>query len=165
MRRHHNDVTPEEDAAWNEADDRMNVIGQNGNDGQHYHPATMEARMQDAMPKLASEFAMRAADLLAERGQTYDRKGSERSMGRTVAAFNAITGKELTEWEGWLLMSLLKRVRQHSSPFPHRDSAEDDVAYAALEAECLMADNAEAHRASEASPVQRTVSRRAERRK
>jgi len=86
----------------------------------------------------AAAFATKAADLLAERGKTYDRKGSERSMGRTVAAFNSVTGRDLTEWEGWLLMSLLKRVRQASAPEAHRDSAEDAVAYACLEAECLM---------------------------
>lgn len=117
--------TPEEEEAWKEKQTM-------------YRPATTEHRMKDAMPIYAAEFATRAADLLDERGKTYDRDGSERSMARTVAAFNAVTGKELTEWEGWLLMSLLKRVRQASSPSAHRDSAEDAVAYAALEAECLL---------------------------
>jgi hypothetical protein len=89
--------------------------------------------------RTAEAFLHEAAELMAERGKQYDQKGGERSMGKTVNAFNAITGKDLTESEGWLLMSLLKRVRQHSGAGYHKDSAEDAVAYAALEAESLEA--------------------------
>lgn len=89
-------------------------------------------------PFTAPEFLHRSAEIMEERGKQYDQPGGERSMGRTVAAFNCITGHKLTEAEGWLLMSLLKRVRQHQNPGQfHRDSAEDAVAYAALEAEAL----------------------------
>jgi len=89
--------------------------------------------------RTAEAFLHEAAELMAERGKQYDQEGGERSMGKTVKAFNAITGKDLTEPEGWLLMSLLKRVRQHSGAGYHKDSAEDAVAYAALEAESLEA--------------------------
>ena len=89
--------------------------------------------------RTAEAFLHEAAELMAERGKQYDQEGGERSMGKTVKAFNAITGKDLTESEGWLLMSLLKRVRQHSGAGYHKDSAEDAVAYAALEAESLEA--------------------------
>lgn len=91
--------------------------------------------------RTAENFLMQAADLMAERGKQYDQPGGERSMGKAVAALNAVTGRDLTEAEGWLLMSLVKRVRQHSGAGYHQDSAEDAVAYAALEAEALEAGN------------------------
>ncbi len=75
-----------------------------------------------------------------ERGKQYDSPKGERSMGRCVTAFNAITGRDLTEPEGWLLLQILKDVRQWSRPEYHRDSAEDNVAYAALKAEALERD-------------------------
>ena len=56
-------------------------------------------------------------------------------MGKCVAAFNAITGRDLTEAEGWLLLQVLKDVRQWQRPGFHEDSAEDCIAYAALKAE------------------------------
>jgi|SRR5690554_1725601 len=93
---------------------------------------------QPAAPRTAPDFLHQAAELMAERGKQYDQPQGERSMGRAVAAFNAITGRELDEYEGWLLMGLLKSVRQYSGGY-HRDSAEDKVAYAALEAESLEA--------------------------
>lgn len=108
-------------------------------------PATTSARKADALssPITAPAFCQKAVDLMAERGKTYDKGGkSERSMAATVAAFNAITGRDLSEPEGWLLMSLVKRVRQYQNPAFHRDSAEDAVAYAALEAEALAAEEA-----------------------
>ena len=85
----------------------------------------------------AGLFLAKAATLIAQRGQQYDQLEGERSMGKTVTAFNAITGMSLTESEGWLLVQLLKDVRQWSTPNYHQDSAEDCVAYAALKAEAL----------------------------
>ncbi len=85
----------------------------------------------------AQEYLRRAAEIMDERGKKYDSPGGERSMGRCVTAFNAITGRDLTEPEGWLLLQILKDVRQWSRPEYHRDSAEDNVAYAALKAEAL----------------------------
>jgi hypothetical protein len=90
--------------------------------------------------RTAEEFLNQAAGIMAERGKTYDRDGGERSMERIVAAFNAITGKELTVPEGWLFMQILKDVRQWQKAGFHRDSAEDGVAYAALKAEALAAE-------------------------
>ena len=89
------------------------------------------------LPRTAEQFLHQAAELMAERGKEYDKPSGERSMGNAVVAFNAITGRDLSEHEGWLLMSLVKRVRQYSTPNYHKDSAEDAVAYAALEAEAL----------------------------
>lgn len=83
----------------------------------------------------APEMLQKAAELLIERGKQYDQPNGERSMGRCVIAFNAITGKNLTEAEGWLLVQVLKDVRQWQKPGYHQDSAEDCIAYASLKAE------------------------------
>lgn len=93
----------------------------------------------------ATEFLQAAIDTQAERGKQYDSPEGERSMGRTVQAFNAITGHNLTEAAGWLLLQLLKDVRQWQNPDKyHRDSALDGVAYASLKAEALSAGAGEA---------------------
>jgi hypothetical protein len=86
----------------------------------------------------APELLKRAADIMEERGRQYDKPEGERSMGAAVAAFNIITGHELSEAEGWLLLQVLKDVRQWQRPGYHADSAEDCIAYAALKAEALQ---------------------------
>ena len=83
----------------------------------------------------AAAILTKAADLMDERGQTYDTPGGERSMAKTVAALNIITGQDITEAQGWLFMQLLKDVRLFTRPGYHADSAEDAIAYAALKAE------------------------------
>ena len=80
----------------------------------------------------------RASAHMADRAATYDAPGGERSMARTVVAFNALTGRDLKESEGWLLMQLLKDARQCQRTNYHADSAEDCIAYAALKAEALQ---------------------------
>lgn len=89
----------------------------------------------------STEFLQAAIDVQAERGVTYDKPSGERSMGATVTAFNAITGRDLSEAEGWLLLQTLKDVRQWQNPSKyHHDSALDGVAYSALKAEALSED-------------------------
>ena len=83
----------------------------------------------------AAELLGRAAALMHERGQTYDEPEGERSMGKIVTAFNAITGRDLTESEGWMFMQQVKLVRLFTRSDYHADSAEDNIAYAALLAE------------------------------
>jgi len=85
----------------------------------------------------AQDFLNKANELMAQRGRTYDQPTGERSMGKTVIAFNAITGQSLTEAEGWLLLQLLKDARQWSRKEYHPDSAEDGVSFSALKAEAL----------------------------
>lgn len=85
----------------------------------------------------STEILQAAIDIQAARAAEYDQPGGERSMGRTVQAFNAITGRDLTEAEGWLLLQVLKDVRQWSAKDYHHDSALDGVAYSALKAEAL----------------------------
>ncbi len=87
---------------------------------------------------LALNILFRAADIMEARGKQYDKEGGERSMGKTVAAFNIITGRDLQESEGWLLLQLLKDVRDRQTVAAHTDSLEDCVAYAALKAEARL---------------------------
>lgn len=87
--------------------------------------------------KTAIEFLAEAEDMLDERGKEYDKANGERSMSRTVEAFNALTGHDLTEAAGWLFMETLKNARQWQTRNYHHDSALDGVAYSALKAEAL----------------------------
>ena len=84
-----------------------------------------------------------ASNHMADRAKTYDKPDGERSMGKAVAAFNAITGRDLSESEGWLLLQILKDVRLFQRPGYHADSAEDCVAYAALKAEAKAGNEGE----------------------
>ncbi len=83
----------------------------------------------------APDLLAKAAAHMADRAATYDKPEGERSMGRAVLAFNAITGRDLSEPEGWLLLQVLKDVRLFQRAGYHADSAEDCIAYAALKAE------------------------------
>lgn len=88
----------------------------------------------------APDLLNKAAQHMADRAKTYDKPEGERSMGKTIQAFNTITDKDLTEAEGWLLMQLLKDVRLFQRPGYHADSAEDCIAYSALMAEAKAAE-------------------------
>lgn len=71
-------------------------------------------------------------DRAAERDQAAT---GERSMTRTVAAFNALTGHSISERDGWLFMGVLKFARATGGA--HRlDDYIDAAAYAALAGEC-----------------------------
>lgn len=91
----------------------------------------------------APELLEAAARHMAERARTYDKPAGERSMARAVPAFNAITGRDLTEAEGWLLLAVLKQVRLFTRPEYHADSAEDGIAYCALTAEAKAREGSE----------------------
>ena len=70
---------------------------------------------------------------MQDRAVTYDKpqEGGERSMGATVAAFNAATGHALTEEQGWMFMVFLKAVRTQQGQFK-ADNYEDGAAYFGL---------------------------------
>ena len=87
------------------------------------------------MIKTAGDFLGAALNHLGDRASTYDNPTGERSMGRTVEAFNAITGHKLTEEQGYLFMCLLKQVRSQQGKYKS-DSYEDGAAYFALMGEC-----------------------------
>ena len=98
----------------------------------------MMQQTPDALPTSdAREFLLDAVAVMEERAEQYDSEGGERSMSKTIEAFNAVTGHTLIESDGWLIMLLLKQVRQWSKETYHHDSALDAVAYSALLAESL----------------------------
>jgi hypothetical protein len=86
----------------------------------------------------AQQLLTNAATLMNQRAATYDKPEGERSMGAVIAAFNAITGNHLRESDGWMIMALLKLVRDSQTPAPHKDSVEDFVAYASLYGESRL---------------------------
>lgn len=71
---------------------------------------------------------------MEERAVTYDNPSGERSMGKTVTMFNALTEHGLTEEQGWLFMACLKMVRSQQGEY-RADSYEDGAAYFALAGE------------------------------
>lgn len=95
---------------------------------------------KNSTPKTAEQFLHQAAELMARRGQQYDKPGGERSAPKIAKAYNAITGRDLAASDIWLILLLLKAVRQHQGAAFHPDSAEDLVAYAALLAESQRAE-------------------------
>jgi hypothetical protein len=90
--------------------------------------------MQITAPQLLNK----AASIMESRAATYDKPEGERSMAATVTAFNAITGQQLTEAHGWLMMAVLKMVRDNQRSEAHQDSCEDLVAYASLYGEARL---------------------------
>lgn len=102
-------------------------------------PPVRVEHFAETKPVDAAALLDAAAGHIRDRAATYDKPAGERSMGQTVAAFNAITGHTLQESEGWLLMELLKAVRDFTTPGGHADSQEDRIAYAALGAEARRA--------------------------
>lgn len=95
--------------------------------------------MQDLQTVTATSLLEGAQQIQAERAADYDQPEGERSMGKTVAAFNAIKGRDvLSESDGWLLMSLLKMVRDQSRQHAHLDSCKDLVSYSSLYGEARI---------------------------
>lgn len=66
-------------------------------------------------------------------------------MARTVAAFNALTGHALTEFDGWMFMATLKADRACGGS-QKADDIEDGAAYFALAGECITKKETEAAR-------------------
>lgn len=83
----------------------------------------------------APDILQRAAQHMQDRAAARDQPGGERSMRRTVDAFNALTGHALSERDGWLFMAVLKMARATTTPAGTPDDYEDLAAYAALAGE------------------------------
>jgi len=83
----------------------------------------------------AVDILNRAAGHIADRAAARDKPEGERSMGRCVAAFNALTGHQLSERDGWLFMVTLKMARACNTPMGYNDDYEDGAAYFALAGE------------------------------
>jgi hypothetical protein len=86
----------------------------------------------------APNMLKRASDLMIERAVQYDSPEGERSMEKITKSFNAITGHNVTEAEGWMFMVLLKLVRDNTRTLGHQDSCEDLIAYASLYGESRL---------------------------
>ena len=98
------------------------------------HRSSQPAQPAQSAPDLLNA----AAGHMRDRAATYDKPEGERSMASAVAAFNAQTGRDLSESEGWLLLGNLKLVRDRQRNLPHRDSIEDGIAYFALHGEARL---------------------------
>lgn len=83
----------------------------------------------------APDILQRAAQHMQDRAASRDQAGGERSMRRTVDAFNALTGHNVSERDGWLFMAVLKMARATTTPTGTPDDYEDLAAYAALAGE------------------------------
>lgn len=82
----------------------------------------------------AGDLLGHAAAAIKQRAAQRDMPSGERSMARTVAMFGALTGKQLTETEGWLFMVALKMARATAGAH-NIDDYVDMAAYAALAGE------------------------------
>ena len=79
----------------------------------------------------AGEFLKKAEQCLVNRGINYDAKNGERSISKVVKCFNEITGKHITNEEGWMFMTLLKIVRSQQGE-SKEDNFVDGAAYFSL---------------------------------
>ena len=86
------------------------------------------------MTASAQDILDAAAKHIAQRADSRDCAGGERSMGRAVQAFNAITGHGLTERDGWLFRVMRKASRATAGRH-NLDDYEDGAAYFALAGE------------------------------
>lgn len=83
----------------------------------------------------ATDFLEASAEVLQKRAE--DRGvDTERAMETIVKMFNELTGRDLTETEGWEFMCLLKMVRSKSNPIA--DDYIDMIGYTALAAESQL---------------------------
>ncbi len=81
-----------------------------------------------------------AAKTLRQRGTEYDGKGyqgGERSMEKTCAIFEAMTGIRLSEVDGWRFLMCLKLARSTTGK-PKLDNYVDMAGYASLLGECHL---------------------------
>lgn len=88
----------------------------------------------DNKQNTAKDILKEASDCLVNRATERDKEDGERSMKSCVTAFNALTGKSLTETEGWVFMTVLKLARSQGGSF-ELDDYVDMAAYAALAGE------------------------------
>lgn len=90
----------------------------------------------------ASDIVSKAVDSISAKAASRDphgNKGGERSMARCVAAFNAYTGRDLTELEGWQFMMSLKLARMTTAGGElNLDDYIDAAGYAGLAGECAQ---------------------------
>ena len=88
----------------------------------------------NSIPPTAPDLLEQANQAISARAQLRDQPDGERSMKRTVTAFNAMFGKDLTVEQGWHFMVLLKMARSAGGK-AHLDDFLDGAAYFALAGE------------------------------
>lgn len=88
----------------------------------------------DATPINSAAILQAGIDVQAERGKSRDSATGERSMKRTVDAFNALEGTTLTEVQGWRFMAVLKLARSVNGDF-NVDDYIDGASYMSLAGE------------------------------
>ncbi|WP_444902202.1 DUF6378 domain-containing protein [Microbulbifer sp. SSSA007] len=82
----------------------------------------------------APAFLEKGVQHMRDRAEQRDSEDGERSMTKTVTAFNALYGHCVTEEQGWMFMALLKQSRASVGVFV-ADDYEDGAAYVALAGE------------------------------
>lgn len=97
-------------------------------------PLTIEALV--APSRTADQILDSAAAALRDRAACRDIAG-ERSMARCIKAFNALTGQDLSEFQGWLFMGVLKYARATAGN-PQLDDLIDAAGYSALAGESIF---------------------------
>lgn len=102
-------------------------------DSAHSSTLTGPRRPDDGPEPTAPEILAAAAHCIQQRAATRDLP-AERSMARTVTAFNAIAGHRLDERDGWLFMAILKAARATAGSH-NPDDYVDGAAYFALAGE------------------------------
>lgn len=131
-------MVSEADRKQLDAEDDLGARVATGPDVYAVDRAAPQFSLVSAPTRLTSEKVLElAAKEVRERAAFYDAPAGERSMARTVAAFNAIHGASLTEVQGWQFMELLKMVRATQGK-PREDNFVDGASYAALAGEAAM---------------------------
>lgn len=97
-------------------------------------PSSQYCTLHAEVTPTAMSILASAVGHLTDRAATYDQPQGERSMTKTVAMFNTLTGNTLTDEQGWLFMACLKMVRSQQGNY-RADSYEDGAAYFALAGE------------------------------
>lgn len=98
-----------------------------------------EQHMPDKQSTTAPDLLIEAADTIGNRAAQRDMPTGERSMGRAVDTFRALTGITLSERDGWVFMAILKLARAQGGAL-RMDDYIDGAAYIALAGESAQAD-------------------------
>ena len=96
----------------------------------------------DTQLPTAADFLRAGLKHMEDRARTHDTPNGERSIPKTVAAFNIICDSEMTDEEGWMFMGLLKKVRSVQGEF-NADNYEDEASFSGLRGECAARERAQ----------------------
>ena len=100
-------------------------------------------------PVSADGIMKESLKIMDGRAKQYDKEGTgERSMEAAIKSFNAITGNSLQPSDGYMLLMLLKLVRNQTvvDGAAAMDCVEDCVAYSALYGESVIKENSSKER-------------------